>query len=269
MLNRRFSNITDFGNFIKLDMLCAYHCEVGEEWHFDNHCHSYNRLYVVLDGNGYLYNEKEHVDLELYNIYLIPANSSYNYRCDKYMQKLFIHFKLFIIPGTDILSSIEKIIKISVPKEEAERLKNICYCDNVTSALFFQSYILKIAAAALEPYSDKITRELKIYKKYESLFKYAEDNTYADTTVAEVCRHVGFSQTYISHKFKDDTGRSIKKLMTDMLLDKIKLMLQFESKTIKEIAEELRFNNEFYLSRFFKKHMGISPREYKKRHGAL
>lgn len=34
--------------------------------------------------------------------------------------------------------------------------------------------------------------------------------------------------------------------------------------TIREIADHFQFCNEFYFSRFFKQHLAISPREYRK-----
>lgn len=266
-MNYRFKYLTDFCNFLQLKIAYVYHRTLDSEWHFDNHCHNFNRVYFVLDGHGYLYNDTERVDLEPNNIYIIPANSCYNYRCDDYLEKIFLHFNLCIIPDRDLLSNVGRIIKIQSSKEEMEKIKNICYTESVTSAMFFQNYVRQLIADIIEPYSEQITADLKIYKKYERLYKYVEDNLYADTKVSDICDYIGFSQTYIGQQFKFDTGRTIKDFMTDMLVERIKYLLQFSGYSIKEIAKMLRFNNEFYFSKFFKKHMGISPREYGKLHG--
>lgn len=220
-----------------------------------------------MDGHGYLYNDTERVDLEPYNIYLIPANSCYNYRCENYMEKIFVHFKMYIIPDKDLFSSIKRIVKIKSSQEEIEKIKEICYSESAAAAMFLNNYIYGLAMKLIEPHSDRVESDLKIYKKYERLYKYIEDNLYADTKVSDICKYIGFSQTYIGQRFKEDTGQTIKDFMTDMLIEKMKYMFQISNCSIKEVSERLHFNNEFYCSKFFKKHMGISPREYKRLHG--
>ena len=221
----------------------------------------------MMDGHGYLYNDTERVDLEPYNIYLIPANSCYNYRCENYMEKIFVHFKMYIIPDKDLFSSIKRIVKIKSSQEEIEKIKEICYSESAAAAMFLNNYIYGLAMKLIEPHSDRVESDLKIYKKYERLYKYIEDNLYADTKVSDICKYIGFSQTYIGQRFKEDTGQTIKDFMTDMLIEKMKYMFQISNCSIKEVSERLHFNNEFYCSKFFKKHMGISPREYKRLHG--
>lgn len=220
-----------------------------------------------MDGHGYLYNDTERVDLEPYNIYIIPANSCYNYRCENYMEKIFVHFKMYVIPDKDLFSSIKRIVKIKSSQEEIEKIKEICYSESAAAAMFLNNYIYGLAMKLIEPHSDRVESDLKIYKKYERLYKYIEDNLYADTKVSDICKYIGFSQTYIGQRFKEDTGQTIKDFMTDMLIEKMKYMFQISNCSIKEVSEKLHFNNEFYCSKFFKKHMGISPREYKRLHG--
>lgn len=268
-MNKKFSYLIDFCNGLKLKITHIYHRTLDNKWNFDNHCHNFNRIYFVLDGHGYLYNDTERVDLEPYNIYIIPANSCYNYRCEEYLEKIFIHFNLCVIPDRDLLSNVKRIVKIKSSKEEMGKIKNICYAETVTSAMFFQDYVRRLVIDIIEPYSEQITNDLKIYKKYERLYKYVEDNLYADTKVADVCSYMGFSQTYIGQQFKADTGQTIKDFMTDMLIEKMKYLFQFSENSIKEVADKLHFNNEFYCSKFFKKHIGISPKEYKRSHGNM
>lgn len=266
-MNHKFSYLTDFCNCLQLKITHIFHRTLDSGWHFDNHCHNFNRIYFILDGHGFLYNDIERVDLEPYNIYIIPANSCYNYRCEKYLEKIFLHFKLYIIPDKDLLSNLKRIIKIKSNPEEMERIKNLCYSETVTSAMFFQNYIRQLVTDIIEPYSEQITNDLIIYKKYERLYKYIEDNLYADTKVSDICRYIGFSQTYIGQQFRQDTGQTIKDFITDMLIQKMKYMFLVSDLSIKEVSDTLRFSSEFYCSKFFKKHTGVSPRDYKKLHG--
>jgi YesN/AraC family two-component response regulator len=57
------------------------------------------------------------------------------------------------------------------------------------------------------------------------------------------------------------------KTLTDLISDRIvieaKRELYLSAKSIKEIAYELGFDDEFYFSRFFKKRADISPQYYR------
>lgn len=268
-MNHKFGYLTDYCNCLQLKITHIYHRTLDSRWHFDNYCHSFNRIYFIFDGHGYLYNDTERVDLEPNNIYIVPADSCYNYRCYEYLEKIFAHFNFFIIPNKDLLSNIHHIVKIESSHEEMEKLKKICYSENVISAIFFRNYINQLIMNIIQPYSEQITNDLKIHKKYERLYKYAEDNLYADTRVSDICRYMGFSQTYLGQQFKQDTGQTIKDFLTDMLIQKMKYMFLFSGFSVKDVSDILHFNNEFYCSKFFKKHMGVSPREYKKLHRSM
>ncbi|NSW89572.1 MAG: helix-turn-helix transcriptional regulator [Firmicutes bacterium] len=48
-----------------------------------------------------------------------------------------------------------------------------------------------------------------------------------------------------------------------MIIHKAKEELLTSNSSIKEIAYKLKFSDEFYFSRFFKKHTGIPPSKYR------
>lgn len=265
--NQNFLHLNDLCNLLNIKITHMFHRTLDSSWHFDNHINDYNRLYFVLDGYGYLYNEHERTDLTPYNIYLIPAFSSYNYRCPEYLEKLFIHFKLSIVPNRDLLSAIDHIVTIPSSKEELNHIKDIFYSENISSAVFIQDMIRRISFEQLKPHASAVYRDIDIYNKYRELYKYTESNLSAKLSVSEICRRAGFSQTYLGRCFKEDTGSTIKDYVTDMLTEKMKSMLQC-GMPLRSIADDLDFGDIAYCSKFFKKHTGLSPREYAKKHVA-
>ena len=44
----------------------------------------------------------------------------------------------------------------------------------------------------------------------------------------------------------------------------MRLLLKQSDKSIKEIAEELRFPNQSFMGKFFKEHTGMSPSAFRK-----
>lgn len=269
MLNHNFRRLTDLFNYTNIKVSHIFHRSVDSEWRFNNYCHNFNRVYIVLDGSAALFNDEENITMLPNNIYIIPANHTYSCRCDRYMEKFFFHFTASIIPQNDLLSNVGRIVTVPINSDEIELLRKMLYSENIKSALFFQNYIRSLILQIIEPSTDKIERDISVYRKYEKLYKYIEDNLYADISVAEVCRHIGFSQTYIGQKFKADTGNTIKQYITSAIIEKIKYMLLVTTLSIGDISKEMRFESESYCSKFFKKHMGISPSEYRRVHHAV
>ena len=269
MLNYNFRQLTDLVNYINIRVTHIFHREVDKTWRFNDYCHNFNRVYIVKSGEGLLFNDREHIVMKPNHIYIIPANHTYSCRCDEYMEKFFIHFTATIIPQKDLLSGIGRIIELPAMEGETEKIEKTLYCENVQAALLVRNYISRLIIKLIAPDIGKIENDISVYRKYEALFKYIEDNLYADLSVAEVCRHIGFSQTYIGQKFKADTGGTIKSYITNAIMERLKYMLLSSSVSIGDIAAELRFDSESYCSKFFKKHMGITPSEYRKHHKSI
>ena len=69
------------------------------------------------------------------------------------------------------------------------------------------------------------------------------------------------------HKITMDylDGKTPKDVIDEQLIAEIKVLLNNPHLSITEIADQLRFADQSYLSRFFKKKTGISPKEFRLR----
>jgi len=85
------------------------------------------------------------------------------------------------------------------------------------------------------------------------------------STVAEIAGQLFFSVSYISHVFKESTGKTIIEYLTEYRINKaMHLLLQPEAK-IGTILEQVGFKNKSHFTLIFKKHTGYTPAEYRKR----
>lgn len=263
--HHNFVHLNDICDQLSIKITHVFHCTLGTHWRYNDQCDSFNRLYFMLDGHGYLYNDKERVDLDPYNIYIVPANTCYNYRCDGYMEKLYIHFNLSVIPNKDLLRGLGRIITIPSTKSEIENIRDIFYKEDLQSAIFCQDMIRRISFGLADEFIGIACDDMKLYNKYRDLYKYVESNISAKLSVAEVCKSMGFSQSYIRHQFKADTGQTIKEYLSALLTDRIKSML-LNNQPLHSISDELKFSDPSYCSKFFTKRVGISPRDYVRTH---
>jgi AraC family transcriptional activator of pobA len=83
-------------------------------------------------------------------------------------------------------------------------------------------------------------------------------------------RSVGFyadkaklSIGHFSRTIKAKTGKTPSQFIATITIVNAKLMLQQPGKSIKEIAAELNFPEQFTFRKYFKKHVGMPPQEYR------
>ena len=93
--------------------------------------------------------------------------------------------------------------------------------------------------------------------------KYIENHYTEPITLSELAEIAGLNSTYFSFLFKRTFQVSVIEFVTMLRLTKAKQLLTKEI-PIKEIAEQVGYNDEFYFSRIFKKYEGISPKAYMK-----
>lgn len=93
--------------------------------------------------------------------------------------------------------------------------------------------------------------------------KYIEENFEKSITVSDISRSIGTSPSYLSRIFKEATGNTIIHSINQRKINKAKEYLSTTDMKIYEIADALGFENTTYFSHFFKKHMGMSPKEFK------
>jgi AraC-like DNA-binding protein len=74
---------------------------------------------------------------------------------------------------------------------------------------------------------------------------------------------VGYS--WFRKIFKNYTGMAPGQYLIQLKIEKSKELLCDTSKSIKEIAYELKFDNNFYFSKQFKEKTGLTPAQFRKK----
>lgn len=72
------------------------------------------------------------------------------------------------------------------------------------------------------------------------------------------------SSSALSKNIKKQIGKTPTQLIQERVILESKKLLHLTHKSIKEIAVDLHFDDEFYFSRYFKKNVGLSPSHYRR-----
>ncbi|MBQ9865524.1 MAG: response regulator [Lachnospiraceae bacterium] len=97
-----------------------------------------------------------------------------------------------------------------------------------------------------------------------SVIEYIEEH-YAeeDLSLSKAAEHIGLSPNHLSAVFKEETGRSFTKYLTDHRIKTAKKLLDTSKKRSSEIAELVGYPDPHYFSSVFKKQTGMTPSQYR------
>lgn len=84
--------------------------------------------------------------------------------------------------------------------------------------------------------------------------------------IEELSKQQNISVSHYSRSFKQKTGTSPINYFNQLKIQKSCQYLYFTDRSIKEICNELGFDDQYYFSRLFRNIIGVSPSIYKKRH---
>jgi two-component system, response regulator YesN len=95
--------------------------------------------------------------------------------------------------------------------------------------------------------------------------RYVEAHYGADLGLEAIASALRYSPNHLNHLFKQDTGETICDFVCRYRVQKAKEMLADPRMRLYEIAESLGYRNAAYFSGIFKRHSGLTPKEYRER----
>ena len=98
----------------------------------------------------------------------------------------------------------------------------------------------------------------------ERMCAYLRANLERKLTLGDLTEEFHFGKSYLCEQFKKVTGMSVMNCLLEMKLTEAKRLLREESIPIHEIAEGLGFESPEYFSRYFRKRVGHSPKEFRR-----
>lgn len=68
---------------------------------------------------------------------------------------------------------------------------------------------------------------------------------------------------YLTETVKEITGKNAGEIIDDFVMLEAKLLLDDHKRSIAQVAEVLNFSDQSFFGKFFKRHSGLSPKEYR------
>jgi two-component system response regulator YesN len=147
------------------------------------------------------------------------------------------------------------------PASDANWVKEITQFDSLREA---KAWVVSTCAGMMSRIAtDRQTAYHTLVEEAKSFTK----TNYADSeiTIAKVCSHLHISAGYFSSIFKRETKLTYVSFLLNIRMEAAKEMLLTTDLKTFEIAEKIGYADPNYFSFSFKKHVGVSPKDYRNR----
>ena len=121
-------------------------------------------------------------------------------------------------------------------------------------------YLCARPSSTYELSKTKISRSEQIAK----ILTYIQDN-YRTVTLEKLAESFHYTVPYVSKLVRSATGLTFTEILREIKFDVCRSLLLNSDLKINKIAEVAGFQNTDHFNRVFKKHMGITPTEFKKK----
>lgn len=263
------SNSCLAGNF-RICIRGLYSASIGKEWDSKGRKESdfLHHIEMPLSGKRAIVHQGEVFEILPGDLWFFPGNTPVERRCSRECEVLFIKFCCEWLPGVDPL--------LNWKKREPRKIGTFCLEEwqpwakvgqkfRMVELLHLRGSILHWLADSIPELDEVIGEHLSTHMQFSKSFALIEDRLGADLRLATIAEQQGMSVDSFSAAFAKNIGMGPKEYISRRINQKaITLVTQSDMK-IKEIAERLRFSDEFYFSRFFKKLNGSSPSIYRQR----
>ncbi|MFP7296348.1 AraC family transcriptional regulator [Neobacillus niacini] len=127
----------------------------------------------------------------------------------------------------------------------------------IRQKLLFQELLLTLIQDFHAQSISKDTRQV-----IEETIEYIGHHYHKNITLTDLAKLAGLSKSHYSRLFKKNTGYSPIEYLTHLRIDRAKELLAHSDIKVKEVSQNVGYEDELYFSRIFKKLVGVSPTQF-------
>ncbi len=269
--------------------------KLDNKWNYTNVISPYYRLYLIDEGEGFISHLENTVKLEAGYIYLIPSFTLCNLHCSSFLSQYFVQFFEDSSDGISLFYNNRTLMKLkasSLDVENFKRLltinpgrginrsynprvyeKNAYYKEyqelnnmqSMSSFMESQGIILQLTSRFLTSETFKQNKLCSISSKILDAISYIQLNLQQNLTVAFLAERANHHPDYFSRLFCQYTGDRPLSYINDKRIERAQYLITTTNMPYSDIAKEIGFDHLPYFSKIFKKLIGMTPSEYKRK----
>ncbi len=272
-------------------MLNVGHAVHEADWNFKDITSPFTRIYYVTEGTATVtISGNEHL-LTPGHMYIIPAFTCHSDACDCRFCHYYVHIYEEVSGGDSLIDKYDFPFELQGLSLDLTLFRALCE-NNTAMALkapdprIYDNHTSLIDCV-------RLNRERPVWERMESigiicqlLSRFVKEATpkydVKDSRIREAIKSINASTSdsvridilaqsvhmttdHFIRLFKKEMGCTPAQFAIDRKMMQAMLMLSAEPMMTKEVAYTLGYDNLSYFSRLFKRHTGLTPREYRER----
>lgn len=241
-------------------------------------CHE---ISYVISGKGTFFSGDEGKELQAGDIQLVSKNSLHKILPDGQSNLRFCNI------GFDLAEDCPE--ELQSVRELFENCKGLClrdrgelrmammmligefYAGEQESRLMIECYLKQIlvlvgrlAAAAQTPAAMPVRTEDRYSLSVYAVVRYVDNNFYSFPTIRDISRDLGYSESHISHCFREKMGITLREYICRKKIEASLDFLASGRYSVTQIAQMLNYSSLQAFSKAFRRITGYAPAEYGK-----
>lgn len=241
------------------------------QWKISGYILPFNKLYLVTSGGMIAEMDGKTYHLRRGDMILIPRGKKHSLRHTekKHLEKLYMHFTLELAGGINFFDTPDFLAGspvVSFHGDFDEIVKTFSAIGTNCERKNRLAVLTQLNAACLSVVSSYIDKKLSEETEGSAVFAevlsamHTHPGGLSLQTLADM---VFLSPEHFTRKFKSVFGVPPMKYYDRIRIDFATAAIREENLSFREIAEKLGITDLCYFSKFFRKHVGISPSEYR------
>ena len=258
---------------LDLSIATRHITECGPSWNFKGGVCAFDRIYNVLEGEGWVTHQGHFYRMVPGWLYLIPAAVRCDTECQDRMVQRWTHFKVSLPGGQGLFQAIEPAFELEIGR-----------CPSWTSALLDRFWELEDSESLVDvleseavlrmllglflragPGAKSFDARMEAVSKFKAAFDLMESSLARKISLEDLADTVNLHPAYFSNEFARRMGMPPMEYLRVRRVELAKRLLLESERKLADIAVSTGFADAFHLSRTFKRIAGMSPSEFRRK----
>ncbi len=225
------------------------------------------RLYLPISGSFRMIYPDACFTVRPGGIFLVPPRKPFQYESISPCTHCWVHFFSDQLASFPLLGSGVTELPVDPEQERKEFntiLDRLNSCSTMEDILELKSAVTRKLLPFLKQFADG-TSSQDSPEVFAELLDYIDRNLDRDLEMEELFLHSGLSRAKLSALFHKSFQVSPKRYLLNRRISRARMLLLRTSLSIKEIAAQVGYENEFFFYRIFKKYTNLTPNTFRKR----
>ncbi len=241
----------------------------------DQICHE---ISYVVSGKGIMYTNDKAFPLERGEVHVISQGESHGIVADKEHGLHYIYLGFMTEPKGEMADIAEFYANSpSIVVRDESRLNFMLeqLINEIYNADKYHKTALEIGIKQILIYVYRLFNHIEVRKYFPTeeaknkghtfyeLLRFIDSNICEPITLKQIAASLSYSESYLSHLFKEKTGTSIWEYISRKRIERSLLLLSSGKYSVTEVSEILKYESPKSFTKAFKKHMNCTPTEYR------